>query len=79
MPEVCRFYGIVISIYYNDHGPPHFHARPANNLVSLSSGDLVWVRTTGTVTADILGEPVTLSCTGEGDADENCWNQIAIS
>ena len=21
MPEVCRFYGIVISIYYNDHGP----------------------------------------------------------
>lgn len=27
MPEVCRFYGIVISIYYNDHGPPHFHAR----------------------------------------------------
>ena len=27
---------------------------------------------------DIPGAPVTLSCTGEGDADENCWNQIAI-
>lgn len=27
MPEVSRFYGIVIMMYYNDHDPPHFHAR----------------------------------------------------
>ena len=27
MPEVCRFFGIVIAMYYNDHAPPHFHAR----------------------------------------------------
>ncbi len=27
MPEISRFYGIVITIYQNDHGPPHFHAR----------------------------------------------------
>ncbi len=27
MPEVCRFYGIVITLNYNDHAPPHFHAR----------------------------------------------------
>lgn len=26
MPEICRFYGIIIYIYYNDHQPPHFHA-----------------------------------------------------
>ena len=26
MPELCRFYGIVIRMYFNDHGPPHFHA-----------------------------------------------------
>ena len=26
MPELCRFYGIVIRMYLNDHGPPHFHA-----------------------------------------------------
>jgi hypothetical protein len=25
MPEVSRFYGIVIRMYYNDHAPPHFH------------------------------------------------------
>ncbi len=27
MPEVSRFLGIIITINYNDHPPPHFHAR----------------------------------------------------
>jgi hypothetical protein len=26
MPELSRFLGIVIAMYYRDHGPPHFHA-----------------------------------------------------
>ena len=27
MPEISRFYGIVIKMYYDDHNPPHFHAE----------------------------------------------------
>lgn len=27
MPSVSRFYGILIFMNYNDHQPPHFHAR----------------------------------------------------
>ena len=27
MPAICEFYGITIFMYYNDHAPPHFHAR----------------------------------------------------
>ena len=27
MPEISRFFGIVVRMYLNDHGPPHFHAR----------------------------------------------------
>ncbi|MGH2604240.1 MAG: DUF4160 domain-containing protein [Dehalococcoidia bacterium] len=27
MPEVSRFFGIVIAMYYDDHPPPHFHVR----------------------------------------------------
>jgi hypothetical protein len=27
MPEISRFYGIVIKMYWNDHHPPHFHAE----------------------------------------------------
>jgi hypothetical protein len=26
VPEVSRFYGIVIRMYFEDHSPPHFHA-----------------------------------------------------
>jgi hypothetical protein len=26
MPEISRFFGIVIRMFYNDHAPPHFHA-----------------------------------------------------
>ena len=26
MPELCRFFGIVIAMYYDDHIPAHFHA-----------------------------------------------------
>ena len=27
MPEVSRFFGIVIAIYFNDHPHSHFHAK----------------------------------------------------
>ena len=27
MPEICRFYGIVIYMYIDDHNPPHFHVK----------------------------------------------------
>ena len=27
MPEITRFYGIVISLLYKEHNPPHFHAE----------------------------------------------------
>jgi hypothetical protein len=31
MPEISRFYGIVIQMYFGDHPPPHFHAIYGNN------------------------------------------------
>jgi hypothetical protein len=27
MPEISRFFGIIIRMYFNDHQPPHFHAE----------------------------------------------------
>jgi phosphomannomutase len=40
MPEICRFYGIVIAIFYSEHNPPHFHARYADQKASISIRDL---------------------------------------
>ena len=30
MPEICRFYGIIIKMFFRDHNPPHFHAEYGN-------------------------------------------------
>lgn len=30
MPRISSFFGIVIEMYFEDHGPPHFHARHAD-------------------------------------------------
>ena len=27
MPEICRFYGIIITMFAQEHNPPHFHVR----------------------------------------------------
>jgi hypothetical protein len=31
MPEICRFYGIVIKMYFAEFAPPHFHAEYAEH------------------------------------------------
>jgi hypothetical protein len=33
MPEISRFYGIAIKMFYNDHAPPHFHAEYGGNVM----------------------------------------------
>ena len=35
MPEISRFYGIVIAMFYNEHNPPHFHARYGKDQVAI--------------------------------------------
>ncbi len=39
MPEICRFYGIVIRMFFGDHNPPHFHATYGSSevLIDVSS------------------------------------------
>ncbi len=40
MPELCRFYGIIIQMYYEDHAPPHFHARYGSDKIAINIKDL---------------------------------------
>jgi hypothetical protein len=43
MPEVARFYGIVIKIFFGDHPPPHFHAiyGEYNALIAIESLEVI--------------------------------------
>ena len=42
MPEVSRFYGIIIRFYYRDHPPDHFHAIYGEHeaLIEIASGNI---------------------------------------
>jgi hypothetical protein len=35
MPELSRFLGIVIAMFYKDHGPAHFHANYGEHEISV--------------------------------------------
>ena len=39
MPEISRFLGIVIAMYYNDHAPPHFHAKYGDHEITVRIAD----------------------------------------
>ncbi len=43
MPTIAWFYGIAIQMYYNDHNPPHFHARygRAKAIIRIADGELI--------------------------------------
>jgi hypothetical protein len=43
MPTISYFYGIAISMYFNDHNPPHFHAKygRAKALIRISDGEKI--------------------------------------
>lgn len=42
MPEICRFYGIIIKMYFNEHNPPHFHIeyQDYEAIVNIETGEV---------------------------------------
>jgi hypothetical protein len=40
MPQISRFFGIIIMMYYDDHNPPHFHARYGSQECLIRINDL---------------------------------------
>ena len=43
MPEISRFYGIIIRMFHSEHNPPHFHVEYGkyNAAISISTGGLM--------------------------------------
>lgn len=40
MPEISRFLGIVVAMYFKEHAPPHFHAKYGRQHASFSIQEL---------------------------------------
>ena len=43
MPEISRFYGIIIKMYFNEHNPPHFHIeyQDYEAVMNIETGEVV--------------------------------------
>jgi len=53
VPEISRFLGIIITMYYNDHPPPHFHVRYGGQRALVAIESLAVLR--GQLTPRVLG------------------------
>ncbi|MBA2410990.1 MAG: DUF4160 domain-containing protein [Gammaproteobacteria bacterium] len=53
MPEISRFFGIVIAMFYNDHAPPHFHVRYSEQKAIIAIETLALLE--GTLSPRVLG------------------------
>lgn len=54
MPRISQFFGITIAMFYNDHSPPHFHARYSGRRARIRI-DPLGVLTGGDLPPRVLG------------------------
>ena len=66
MPEVSRFLGIVIGMFYRDHGVAHFHAAYGEHEVSIEVE-------TSTVHGDFPPRARVWCLNGRPCTGKNCW------
>jgi hypothetical protein len=53
MPEISRFLGVVVAMFYQEHNPPHFHVRYNKHKVAISIKDLAFLK--GKLPPKVLG------------------------
>jgi hypothetical protein len=73
MPELSRFLGMVISIYFDDHNPPHFHVEYNDNEALISINDLSVMR--GNLPPRVMGLAMEWARLHQTELLEN-WNMV---
>jgi hypothetical protein len=73
MPELSRFLGMVISIYFDDHNPPHFHVEYNDNEALISINDLSVIR--GHLPPRVMGLAMEWARLHQTELLEN-WNMV---
>lgn len=53
MPEISRFFGIVITMHYNEHPPSHFHVRYSGQKAIIAIPSLTLLR--GSLSPRVFG------------------------
>ena len=71
MPAISRFFGIVITMNYHDHSPPHFHVRYGNRKALVAIDTLGLIR--GHLPPRVLGFVVEWASQHQAELAEN-WD-----
>jgi hypothetical protein len=71
LPEISRFFGIVIAMFYVDHDPPHFHARYGTQRAIVGIEPTVVLR--GALTPRVLGMVTERAALHRPELLENWW------
>jgi len=72
LPEISRFFGIVIAMFYKEHEPPHFHARYADQRAIIGIESLVVLQ--GSLSPRVLGMVMEWGALHRGELMEN-WQR----
>jgi len=73
MPQVSRFFGIIISMFYDEHNPPHFHAAYGEYRAEIGIIDLTLL--VGKLPSRVLGLVIEWASLHQVELLEN-WNHI---
>ena len=76
MPEISRFLGMVISIYFDDHNPPHFHVEYNDEEALISINDLSILK--GNLPPRVMGLVIEWAKLHQSELLEN-WNMVKES
>ena len=76
MPEISRFLGIIISLYFDDHNPPHIHINYNEDEALVSINDCLVLR--GELPPRVLGLVMEWTQLHRSELLEN-WNMIQDS
>ena len=75
MPELSRFYGIIIAMIFSEHNPPHFHARYGEYKASIQIDDFLVLE--GHLPPRVLGLVVEWAAKHRDELFRN-WEQARI-
>ncbi len=73
MPQICRFLGIIITMFYDEHNPPHFHADYGAFSAEISIKDLTVL--VGKLPPRVLGYVIEWASMHQIELLEN-WKRI---
>ena len=68
MPEISRFYGIVIKMFHNDHQPPHFQAEHGSDQM------IVDIETFGVIAGKLRPRATGLVMEGASQHQDGLWH-----